>query len=181
MQIRTVISAFLLATAAHAAPLAAAPTGEIECITRDWSDAQIADVAMALMSKSERPSASEQRGQDLIVERMNACQQNNHWSEAANSVAIEFASAQIFVKIVGEQTAREGGSIAVLDRYFLANRAAMIGLTEIRAIDALQLEPRLMEQGFAPANSPAYKLVSTYVSFLAMRERARDRFLKLAS
>ena len=179
MRIVAVISALAVAIAAHAAPLAAAPAGEIECITKDWTDAQFADVATTLMSTSERPSAAEQRGKALIVSRMNDCQRTNHWSEAAISTATEFAVSQMFVNITGNQIGREGGSTAVLDRYFLANRAAMIGLTEAPAIDALQLGPRLVEAGFAPANSRAYKTVSTYFSFLAMREAARDRFLKL--
>ena len=179
MRILAVTSAIVLATAAHAAPLAAAPAGEIECITKDWTDAQYADVAITLMSKSDRPSVAHQRGKDLIVGRMNDCEQTNHWSELAIKTAIEFSVGQIFVQITGNQIAREGGSTAVLDRYFLANRAVMVGLTDGPAIDALQLGPRLVEAGFAPANSRAYKTVSTYFSFLAMREAARDRFLKL--
>ena len=181
MRILAGFSAVVLAIAAQAAPLAAAPAGEIECIAKDWTDAQFADVAATLMSKSERLSVAGERGKDLIVGRMNYCQRTNHWSEAAMNTASEFAVSRMFLSITGNQIGREGGSTAVLDRHFLANRAVMIGLIDAPAIDRLALGPRLAEEGFAPANSPAYTLVSAYFCFLAMREQARDKFLKLAN
>ena len=174
----TAISAIVLAAVANAAPLAAAPAGEIECIIKDWTEAQYADVYAGLFNKSGPPSAAEQRGTGLLTGRITECAQANHWSEGAISAAMSYSSAQIFVQIVGNQIAREGGSTAVLDHHFSANRAEMIGLTEIPQIDVLQLGPRLVEEGFAPANSPAYKSVSIYFCFLALREQARELFLE---